>query len=121
MQGRCNDRYQLWSLLEREESFFASIKGITYMFLTEGVRKGYGHPAVPSSADHLAPGPGGCVGTRAACAAWAPTTRTGFRTAGSYAELFSQKAVDVFVSHWWGHEFKEFVMALEHAAAWLMG
>lgn len=37
-------------------------------------------------------------------------------TQGSYAELFTQKAVDVFVSHWWGHEFSEFVKALEHAA-----
>eukprot|EP00435_Cladocopium_sp_Y103_P038670 s979_g10.t1 len=37
-------------------------------------------------------------------------------TKGSYAELFTQKAVDVFVSHWWGHEFSEFVRALEHAA-----
>ncbi|CAJ1440574.1 unnamed protein product, partial [Effrenium voratum] len=37
-------------------------------------------------------------------------------TRGSYAELFSQKPVDVFVSHWWGHEFSEFLAALEHAA-----
>ena len=37
---------------------------------------------------------------------------------GSYAELFTQKPVDVFVSHWWGHEFSEFVKALEHAASW---
>lgn len=37
---------------------------------------------------------------------------------GSYSELFTQKAVDVFVSHWWGHEFSEFVKALEHAASW---
>ena len=36
---------------------------------------------------------------------------------GSYAELFTQKPVDVFVSHWWGHEFSEFVKALEHAAS----
>ena len=36
---------------------------------------------------------------------------------GSYAELFTQKAVDVFVSHWWGHEFSEFVKALEHAVS----
>ena len=36
---------------------------------------------------------------------------------GSYSELFTQKAVDVFVSHWWGHEFSEFVKALEHAAS----
>lgn len=37
--------------------------------------------------------------------------------AGSYAELCTQKAVDVFVSHWWGHEFADFIKALEHSAA----
>ena len=36
--------------------------------------------------------------------------------AGSYAELCTQKAVDVFVSHWWGHEFSDFIKALEHCA-----
>jgi len=37
-------------------------------------------------------------------------------TQGSYAELFPQQEVQVFVSHWWGEEFLNFVAALEHAA-----
>ena len=49
---------------------------------------------------------------------WKGTTDVDSSPAGgSYAELFTQKAVDVFVSHWWGHEFSEFVKALEHAVS----
>ncbi|CAE7287923.1 ANK1 [Symbiodinium sp. CCMP2592] len=41
-------------------------------------------------------------------------------TQGSYVELFTQKAVDVFVSHWWGGEFVEFVASLASSAAQLL-
>lgn len=41
-------------------------------------------------------------------------------TQGSYVELFTQKAVDVFVSHWWGGEFVDFVESLASSAAQLL-